>query len=231
MAGFKLNQREVAASETAQERAEAWFSPSKIHGLPNPLKGLIPKPELLIREYMNDQEFARQYLAGTNPVSIRVCKDPSKQLTPALLKFFKDQGKDINKLAAEKRLLFADYKELLAAKANPHSAYPHVVNPDVPESDDNLRYFEAAVVVFELDSARQDMDVLAIQLKQEVEDAEVYSKATSSEAEWFMAKTMVRCADANVHEVSVPKFLAEFHAVPPSKRFLLFPPSVLGSPR
>lgn len=201
MIGMRLNAAQVAAAKTARERTEAWFSPAKVFGLPNPLRGLVQKPERLIREYMKDEEFARHYLAGPNPISIRVCKNPTEQLTPELLDFFERQAIDVERISQEKRLLFADYKELLAAKDNPRSAYSRVLNPDVPESDDNLRYFEAPMVVLELDPNRHDANVLAIQLKRDVEDAEVYSKATCSEAEWYMAKSMAACADGNVHEV------------------------------
>ena len=214
--GLRLNAAQVAAAPTARERSEAWFSSDTIRGgafrVPNPFKGLVPKPQRLIENYQSDQEFARQYLAGTNPVSIRVCTDPSTQLTPGLLRYCNEHDVEVERLVAEKRLLFANYHELDAVQDNPRSALPKTLNPDIVESDDNLRYFEAPIIVFELHPNRHDMDIVAIQLKQDndvdVEDnveeksPEVYSRSTCSEAEWFMAKLLVANADANVHEVS-----------------------------
>ena len=200
IAGMKMNEPKVLKAKSAEERYEAWFSDAKILGfLPNPFN-LVPRPNRLIRDYMKDTEFGRQYLAGSNPNEIRVCSNPKAQLPKALNNFFAAQKIDVAKMAAEKRLFFVDYYELVPLKDNPHNAYPVQLNPDIPISQENFRYFEAPVVVFELDPNRKDMEVIAIQLKRE-DHSEVYSAKTSSEATWFMAKTVTANAEVFVHQV------------------------------
>ena len=75
------------------------------------------------------------------------------------LTFFEGQVIDVERIGQEKRLLFADCKELLAAKVGcerqPSQRLPRALNTDLPESDDNLRYFEAPMFVLEHDPNRR----------------------------------------------------------------------------
>jgi len=197
----------VNKTNNIEKKYTAWFSPKNLFGIfPNPFH-LVPRPARLIQKWEDDREMARQFLAGVNPVMIQVCKDPTNQLSPKLLEFFQSKKINVQQIAAEKRLLFADYSELATLEKNPHNAYPECYNPTVAFSESNLRYFQASKIVFELGRARQHLDILAIELDMVHDtndatkrDPQVFSRYTSPKNDWLMAKICVATADSQYHE-------------------------------
>jgi len=140
----------------------------------------IPKNKRLMKHWEEDKEFARQFIAGLNPVMVSVGKNLS-QLTDSLVsKLGKD---DLQGLIDEKRLFVVDYDELIEFASPPPSGYE--------------REFYAPVVVLELNKERTELDVMGIQLDR-TDDAKVYTKDDGDE--WLYAKTHVASADSNVHE-------------------------------
>jgi hypothetical protein len=89
--------------------------------------GLVPKNKNLLKNWEKDKEFARQYLAGVNPVMINVCKDLSQLSTQIVSHFGNDK---LQGLIDEKRLLFVSYDDLVpfaaetlegkSSNSNPH---------------------------------------------------------------------------------------------------------------
>ena len=201
-AGVAFAQGRIDAASTWEEKFDAVFSKKRVMGfLPNPLN-LVPRPARLMKQWDQDTEFARQFFNGVNPLMIKVCKDPNKELTPELLKFFEEHDIDVFKLAGKNRLLYADYRGLAELEKNPHNSYPKEYNPHKEHDPRFDRYFHAPVVVFELARNKIDIDVLAIELDtNEGTTQEVFSHATTPKNEWLMAKTCVAAADSQYHEV------------------------------
>jgi arachidonate 5-lipoxygenase len=191
---------DVKNAETYEKKYEAMFTKSTIWGwLPNPFN-FVPKPIHVIDNWDDDAEFARQFMNGVNPLMLSVVKDPEKQLTKNLIDFFQDPDKDVDlqALTNAKRLFYVSYHDLVELKVNPHQAYPSPPNFGVPLTEP--RYFDAPVIVFELSPNRQQLKILAIQLDRAC-NADVYSKQTTNEHTWRMAKSSVANADSQMHEV------------------------------
>ena len=202
-AGVASARKRIEGAYTWEDKLEAIFSPDKLLGglVPNPLE-TTPRPDTIIRKWKEDEEMARQFFNGVNPVMIRVCKDVEKELTAELQDFFAKHRMDVGQMAAENRLLYVDYRELATLKKNPHNAYSKPYNQKEydPKFD---RYFHAPVLVFELDRNRVDMSILAIDLDvNKGTNREVFSRFTNPENEWLMAKVCVTNADSQYHEVS-----------------------------
>jgi hypothetical protein len=198
--GFMLTNQNVENAKTHEKKYEAMFTDSTIWGwIPNPFD-LVPKPVHVIHNWDDDEEFARQFMNGVNPLMISVVKDPETQLTKNLLDFFQadDKGVNLRALAHDKRLLYVSYNDLAELEVNPHQAYPSPPNEGVPPTEP--RYFDAPVIVFKLSRNREKLKILAIQLDRDP-NAEVYSKQTTDKTTWLMAKTSVANADSQIHEV------------------------------
>ena len=182
------------------------------NGNEDPTK-LVPMPERIIEQWQDDKEMARQFLAGTNPVMIRVV-DSLSVLSNVMINFLEGEvngGINTERLVAEKRLIYATYEGLAKLKRRPHETFPPPYNEDEEgtENENTMKHFHPATIVFELDATnREELSILAIQLELEEdfdkypEHPPLYSKSTSTEAEWLMAKTCVMVADSQYHEVS-----------------------------
>ena len=237
--GLKLNQPRVERAGTYQEKYVAMFSKSTTRGNSwfgggfgqndnddngNPLSNRAPLPQRIVDTWQEDAEMARQFLAGTNPVMIRVCDSPESQLPLALRRFLQEDRDDLlllSSLVSEKRLLYASYEGLgkqtsdgkdrvLELSKRPHETHPPPYNKNEEEEDE--RYFYPAVIVFELEpTQRQELSILAIQLEANDPEAVVYTRDTTTAAEWLMAKTCVMVADSQYHEVGYEPLPPNLH--------------------
>ncbi len=196
--GLGMTEKQVVKAITAEEKYSAVYTKSMLANVvPNPFD-LVPLPEHTFNNWMEDKEFARQFLNGVNPVMIRVVKDVHRDLSKELIEFFKDDnGVNLESLAKEKRLLFVSYDDLTHLKVDPHQAYPEAYNPD--KKQDQPRYFTAPIAVFRLTQDLQELEILAIQLDRKP-GAMVYSPATDTNT-WLFAKATVKTADAQMHQV------------------------------
>ena len=191
----------ITASDVEKAPAEkaykAFFTKPKILGglIPNPLN-FVPEPKQTLARWEDDQEFARQFCNGVNPLMIERVKDLKKQVTPELQEMLKSSV-DLEILMKEQRLFVVDYKWLADLKVNPHQAYPLPMNPD--KTQDQPRYFQAPQVVLSLDESRENLDVLAVQLEQD-KDSQVYSSASTDDATWLFVKASVANCDSQFHE-------------------------------
>lgn len=187
---------EAAADEAKTKEAayQAYFTKAKLFKvLPNPLD-LLPKPKYVVDHWEEDTEFARQFLAGTNPVMIEVAKKLD-QLPDNMVEYLGKQ--ELQDLADDKRLFFVSYDDIAELEVNPHQAHPLPKNEGKPQNQP--RYCYAPIVAFVLDKAREELDVLGIQLER-TPDARVYTRNNSGENEWLFVKSCVTTADSNMHE-------------------------------
>ncbi len=139
---------------------------------------------------LDDTEFADYFVAGLNPLMIRRLDEiPSKlgfdqnffQAHPA---FAKD---DLNTVLTDGRLFIVDYEILTALLPGEH-----------PEQK---KYIYAPIVVLGLPNGSGNLEVLGIQTGQ---DQAQYPMVTprSGPWDWLVAKTLVKTADINYHEVA-----------------------------
>jgi arachidonate 5-lipoxygenase len=197
--GLTMTDRNVKNAKTYEKKFEAMFTDSTIWGLlPNPFN-FVPKPVHVIDNWKDDDEFARQFMNGVNPLMLSVVKDPDKNLTKNLIDFFQaDKYINLTALTEDKRLFYVSYDDLAELNVNPHQAYPNPPNEGVQPTEP--RYFDAPVIVFKLSRDRKKLKILAIQLDRH-SNAEVYSKQTTNKTAWLMAKISVANADSQMHEV------------------------------
>ncbi|XP_035663506.1 polyunsaturated fatty acid 5-lipoxygenase-like [Branchiostoma floridae] len=145
----------------------------------------MPVNERLIKEWQTDEEFCRQYLQGTNPTMLTVCKDKSR--IPVEMLDLKAQGKTTLQLMEENRLFIVDYAPMLAAPKTPGKCfYAPIV----------LMYTE------KLPGRDGRLKILGIQLTSDKTTNEVYSPETAKTHpnKYMFAKMHVMVADSNVHE-------------------------------
>jgi len=152
----------------------------KYDALYTKLTSIIPKNKRLMKHWEEDKEFARQFLAGVNPVMVNVGKDLSQLSKNIVLHFEKD---NLQGLIDENRLFFVSYDELLELSSPPPNGYE--------------RAFYAPIVLFELNKARTELDVMGIQLDR-TDDAKIYTNDDGED--WLYAKIHVGNADSNIHE-------------------------------
>ena len=163
-----------------KEKAKKVIPENKFKQLVGGQLSPVPKNKHVIEHWEDDREFARQFLAGTNPVMINVVKDLS-QLSESIVNYF-GEGK-LEKMKEQDRLFFVDYVDLAELSS--------------PPPNGRKREFYAPIVLFYLNSQKTELHVKGIQLER-TNDAKVY---TSDDGDaWLYAKTHVASADTNIHE-------------------------------
>ncbi|HYX37556.1 MAG TPA: lipoxygenase family protein [Oligoflexus sp.] len=141
-------------------------------------------------QLMNESEFADYFVAGLNPLVIRTMTEiPAKlNLTQDLFAahpaFRQDQLQDA---LGEGRLFIVDYEILTGLEPGVH--------PDQP------KFIYAPIVMLALPRGSQNLEVIGIQTGQDKNQYPVVTQRSGS-WDWLIAKTMVKTADINYHEVA-----------------------------
>ncbi|MFY0576400.1 lipoxygenase family protein [Cystobacter fuscus] len=142
---------------------------------------VFPPPECL-PHWKDDRYFARQRVAGLNPVALRKLKEVPAKLAvdDARLTGVLPEGETLAGLAAAGRLFVCDYAIL------------EDLSLQAP------KYVVPAIGLF-FSNAQGELRVAAIQLGQKPVATDVYTPK-DGEA-WLMAKMMFQTADVNAHEM------------------------------
>jgi arachidonate 15-lipoxygenase len=141
-------------------------------------------------DLLNDADFADYFVAGLNPVMIRTLTEiPAKlhmdqELFAAHPAFAQD---DLETALGEGRVFIVDYEMLSALEPGSHPEQP--------------KYIYAPIVILALPRGAENLEVLAIQVGQ---DKSQYPTVTPRAGtwDWLVAKTIVKTADSNYHEVA-----------------------------
>jgi hypothetical protein len=199
-----LRKDEIEAAKNVEDKFKAMVAEPKLEGLilerfNNPLN-FHPRPTYCIDHWEEDKYVARQFLCGANPVMIKVAKSMG-EMSKELVNHF--GNKYLQDLIGEKRLLYVSYDDLAELTTNPHQAKPLAVNSNKMKSEyaaqNQPRYFYAPIALFILDEAREELDILGIQLDRK-SDARVYTKNSSEPNEWLFVKSCLTTADSQMHE-------------------------------
>lgn len=193
-----LREDEIKAAKTMEDKLKTMFTESKCFKVFNNPLDFHPRPTYCINHWEEDTYVAKQFLCGTNPVMIKAAKSMG-EMSKELVNHF--GPKYLQDLIDEKRLLYVSYDDLAELTTNPHQAQPLAVNPNATQNQP--RYFYAPIALFALDEARQELDILGIQLERK-SNARVYTKNTSETNEWMFVKSCLTTADSQMHEVRAP---------------------------
>jgi arachidonate 15-lipoxygenase len=136
--------------------------------------------------FQDDRVFARQRVAGANPLVIRrvAALDDRFPVTDALLRSVV-AGDSLDAAAAEGRLYLADYHELDDVARGLFRGVP--------------KFVAAPLALFVVEKGTGDLLPVAIQCAQQPGPAHPIFTRHDGVA-WLLAKTVVQVADANVHE-------------------------------
>lgn len=151
---------------------------------------LIDGPRDMITRWRDDGEFARQRLAGVNPMSLRRCDErPPQKVAEAArdaVRAWGDGDLDLDDLRREGRLFCVDYEVLL--------------DPGVQryQKRDGRSRIYAPYALFGVDALHR-LRPLAICVRAPDGRTPVAS-ASGDPARWLVARGHVQCADAQVHE-------------------------------
>lgn len=152
--------------------------------------------------WRDDAFFGYQFLNGLNPMLIRRCSSLPENfpVTEETVKL--EGGAELSQEMKKGNIFLCDYKLLDGVKTN-------VIN-------DEEQYLTAPLVLLHKTFADKLMPV-AIQLKQQPADDNPIFVPSDAEYDWLTAKTFVRSADFNLHELNVhllrTHLLAEVFAV------------------
>uniref|UniRef100_A0A3B3HQX4 Lipoxygenase domain-containing protein n=1 Tax=Oryzias latipes TaxID=8090 RepID=A0A3B3HQX4_ORYLA len=163
---------------------------------------VIQRKNYVMKHWREDAFFGYQFLNGVNPMMIRRCKTlPSKFPVPSNMIF----GKSWLTLRTEMmkgNIYLSDYNILDGVETN-------TIN--------GRKQFLAAPLVLFHKNEYNEMMPIAIQLKQKPGRDNPIFFPTDSEYDWLLAKTYVKSADFNLHELNFhllrTHLLAEVFAV------------------
>uniref|UniRef100_A0A3B5LZ33 Lipoxygenase domain-containing protein n=1 Tax=Xiphophorus couchianus TaxID=32473 RepID=A0A3B5LZ33_9TELE len=142
---------------------------------------------VLIDKWQEDSFFGYQFLNGVNPMMIQCCKTLPENFQVTDEMVFKDGNQSLTDEMQKGNIFLCDYKMLDGVKAN-------II-------DGEQQYLVAPLVLLHKTPDDKLMPI-AIQLKQiPAEDNPVFLP-TDSRWDWLLAKTFVRNADFNMHELS-----------------------------
>ncbi|MFW7381228.1 MAG: lipoxygenase family protein [Oligoflexus sp.] len=141
------------------------------------------------QELYDDKAFADYFVAGLNPLMIHLIKDIPEKLVLNNHIFhshplFHDD--DLETALQENRLFLVDYEILSALEPGEHPAQP--------------KFIYTPIVVLAVPRGSNNLEVIGIQYGQ---DGNTYPFVTPQDSrwDWLIAKTMVKTADINYHEV------------------------------
>jgi arachidonate 15-lipoxygenase len=159
-------------------------------------KGLLPKPES-INTFLLDTDFARQRIAGANPMVIeQVHTDKLPTLlhkfpiTDQILQQTVDTSETLASAAAAGKLYVADYRALADTKGGRYKSWQKFIVAPIA-----LFYWQDSGY-----SDRGELVPVAIQLGQ-MHNAQTPLYTPIDEPNWTIAKTFVQVADFNHHEL------------------------------
>jgi arachidonate 15-lipoxygenase len=141
-------------------------------------------------QILDDGEFADYFVAGLNPLMIRIMTEiPEKlnltqELFAAHPAFALDQ---LSEALAEGRLFIVDYEALTALEPGVHPEQP--------------KYVYAPIVVLALPRGSENLEVIGIQTGQDKDQYPIVTQRSGS-WDWLIAKTIVKTSDINYHEVA-----------------------------
>ncbi|XP_023814567.1 arachidonate 8S-lipoxygenase-like [Oryzias latipes] len=155
-----------------------------------------------MKHWREDAFFGYQFLNGVNPMMIQRCKTlPSKFPVPLDMNFSKSQL-TLRTEMMKGNIFLCDYNILDGVETN-------TIN--------GRKQFLAAPLVLLHKNEDDEMMPIAIQLKQEPGEDNPIFFPTDSEYDWLLAKTYVKSADSNLHELNYhllrTHLLAEVFAV------------------
>uniref|UniRef100_A0A3P9HDB8 Arachidonate 15-lipoxygenase type B n=1 Tax=Oryzias latipes TaxID=8090 RepID=A0A3P9HDB8_ORYLA len=155
-----------------------------------------------MKHWREDAFFGYQFLNGVNPMMIQCCKTlPSKFPVPLDMNFSKSQL-TLRTEMMKGNIFLCDYNILDGVETN-------TIN--------GRKQFLTAPLVLLHKNEDDEMMPIAIQLKQEPGKDNPIFFPTDSEYDWLLAKTYVKSADSNLHELNYhllrTHLLAEVFAV------------------
>ncbi|XP_023814400.2 polyunsaturated fatty acid lipoxygenase ALOX8-like [Oryzias latipes] len=140
-----------------------------------------------MKHWREDAFFGYQFLNGVNPMMIRRCKTlPSKFPVPSNITFSKSQL-TLRTEMMKGNIFLCDYNILDGVETN-------TIN--------GRKQFLAAPLVLLHKNEDDEMMPIAIQLKQKPGRDNPIFFPTDSEYDWLLAKTYVKSADSNLHELN-----------------------------
>uniref|UniRef100_A0A3P9MEI9 Lipoxygenase domain-containing protein n=1 Tax=Oryzias latipes TaxID=8090 RepID=A0A3P9MEI9_ORYLA len=142
-------------------------------------------PEYVMNHWKEDDFFGYQFLNGVNPMVIRRIKDLPRNFPVTDEMVFSNGLFTLNSEMQKGNIFLCDYKIL----------------KDVSTStiNDKEQFLAAPLVLLHKDENNKMMPI-AIQLKQEGENNPIFLP-TDSKYDWLLAKTFVRSAEFNLHEI------------------------------
>uniref|UniRef100_H2MRU6 Arachidonate 15-lipoxygenase type B n=1 Tax=Oryzias latipes TaxID=8090 RepID=H2MRU6_ORYLA len=167
-----------------------------------PFKNRFVLSDYAMKHWREDAFFGYQFLNGVNPMMIQRCKTlPSKFPVPLDMNFSKSQL-TLRTEMMKGNIFLCDYNILDGVETN-------TIN--------GRKQFLAAPLVLLHKNEDDEMMPIAIQLKQEPGEDNPIFFPTDSEYDWLLAKTYVKSADSNLHELNYhllrTHLLAEVFAV------------------
>ena len=163
----------------------------------------------------NDADFADYFVAGLNPVMIhRLRVLPEKiPFSDQHLRDHKSFSEDtVADMLEQGRLFMVDYEVLEQLSPGEHPQQP--------------KFVYAPIVLLGIPKDSGNLEILAIQNGQDASQYPLLTPSIAGRWDWLMAKTLVKTADANYHEVVThlglthlvidPIVIASFRQLPPA---------------
>ena len=144
------------------------------------------EPPAIVETFQDDRVFARQRVAGPNPLAIRQVSDLDDRF-PVTEAIYRSVLPDdhLEAAAQEGRLYLADYRELQDVQLGFFRSVP--------------KFLSAPLALFAVEKHSGELVAVAIQCEQQPgPDNPIFTK--HDRQGWLLAKTIVQIADGNMHE-------------------------------
>lgn len=153
------------------------------------LYGVMPKPHATIQRWRGDDWFARQRLAGVNPMALRrSTEDPGKEVTEAIAPQLAGEH-TVSSLLDAGRLFETNFEDLADPRIQAGAAL-------------KKRILAAPRCWFRVDDEGHLMPLAIRLLPPEVAPSPVYTPMSAPQA-WLFARCHAQAADAHHHEADV----------------------------